>query len=164
MEQGAHNALDTGSNPVGSTMSKLTELRVAIKAQENGILVSRPLFEGRYDLLFDFGSKILRVQVKECSCTKDGNCICVSLSSGSYPRGNKYGKHTKRFYTSDEIDVLIVYTPITGKYYVLEPEIWNKKSYVNLRFKQTVNGQGKKINYAKNYEWGNSNEIFAPMI
>ena len=57
----------------------VAEMAIAHAALELGVGVSRPLGDQRYDLIFDFGAKLLRVQCKWAS--RHGDVVIVRCYS-----------------------------------------------------------------------------------
>ena len=85
----------------------IAETAIAAAATKLGIPVLRPITEhGRYDLAFEIGDRILRVQCKWGGLYENGAVIKVNLtSSWCTPTGYSY-----RPYEEDEIDLLAVYS------------------------------------------------------
>ncbi len=60
----------------------IAELKIATAATVLGVPVLRPMSEhGRYDLCFEIGDRILRVQCKWGGLEDDGSVIKVALQS-----------------------------------------------------------------------------------
>src|SRR3989344_4306213 len=89
---------------------QLAVSKAELRALELGYLPSRPMFDGRYDLIIDNQKELLRVQVKYAN-GKSTN------SSGSVVVKLEYENRNKKFYTyqENEVDVLIVYIPEIDK-------------------------------------------------
>ena len=82
----------------------VAELKIATAATALGVPVLRPMTErGRYDLAFDLGGRILRVQCKWASA--QGDVAVVRLQS-SYLTGRR---EVKAVYDDNEIDAVGVY-------------------------------------------------------
>jgi hypothetical protein len=84
----------------------IAETKIAAAATELGIPVLRPIVEhSRYDLTFEVGDRLLRVQCKWGGLHQDGAIIKVNLmSSWCTPTG-----YERRYYSEDEIDLVAVY-------------------------------------------------------
>jgi prevent-host-death family protein len=114
-----------------------------------GIEVLKPVAEHvRYDLAFDLGDRILRVQCKWARLER--GVVCVNLvgyrltSSGSVR--TKYGAH--------EIDAVAAYCEPLGRVYLLPASETVGRSAVYLRVRPTKNGQRAAINWADDYSLG----------
>jgi hypothetical protein len=83
----------------------IAEAAVIKAAVELGVIVSRPVVECRYDLIFDVASRLLRVQCKWAHC--DGEVIAVRCYS---TRRDATG-FVRRAYDRTEVDVFGVYCP-----------------------------------------------------
>src|SRR5438552_18616345 len=85
----------------------IAELKIATAAIELGIDVLRPMCEGnRYDLVFDLGTRLLRVQCKWAPRQRD--VVLVRLQSSRRCAG---GALRQRPYTEDEIDAVAAFCP-----------------------------------------------------
>src|SRR5919204_3243253 len=91
----------------------IAELAVAQTAVRLGIDVYRPVAEGgRCDLIFDVGTRLLRIQCK-WAC-RYGDVLSVSPVSSRRVTG---GGHLHRGYRHDEIDAIVAYSPDTDRCY-----------------------------------------------
>ena len=78
---------------------------IATEAMKLGVHVLKPLDEHtRYDLIFDVGRRLLRVQCKWAPL--DGDVVTVRLASSRYTSG---GRQIRTPYSSDEIDAVAAY-------------------------------------------------------
>ena len=84
----------------------IAETKIAAAATELGISVLRPIVEhGRYDLAFEIGERILRVQCKWGALDSEGAVIKAFLRTSSLtPSG-----YVRSSYAPDEIDLVAVY-------------------------------------------------------
>ena len=90
------------SNAKGS----VAELEIAAAAVRLGVPVLKPLTErGRYDLVFEIGRRLLRVQCKWAGLAEDRSTIKVRMG-GSRCTPNGYVLSS---YAVDEIDLLAAY-------------------------------------------------------
>ena len=82
----------------------IAEAAITSRAVELGIVVLRPLVEGRrYDLVFDVDHRLYRVQCKWAP--RRGAVILVQLGSCRHtPRG-----YVRSTYSADEVDAIAVY-------------------------------------------------------
>jgi PD-(D/E)XK endonuclease len=79
------------------------EAAIAHAALELGVAVSRPLGDQRYDLIFDVGRSLLRVQCKWAS--RDQDVIVVRCYSSRRTAGGL----VRRVYRSEEVDAFAAY-------------------------------------------------------
>ena len=86
----------------------IAETAIAAAATKLGVSVLRPIVDhARYDLAFEMGGRILRVQCKWGGLHDDGAVIKVSSGARGVRRRVTY----IRRYTEDEIDLVAVYCP-----------------------------------------------------
>jgi hypothetical protein len=126
----------------------IAEAAVTYAAIKLGIGVLKPLSDGhRYDLAFDMGSRLLRVQCKWAA--RRGQVICVPCRTAR--RGlNGYIRST---YSRDEIDLVVGYYAALERCYVLPPELFDGHPMVHLRLAPARNNQLVGIKWARDYEF-----------
>ena len=125
------------------------QAKIAAAAIELGIAVLSPVTEhGRYDLVFDLGAELLRVQCK-WAALRDG-VVRVPLA-GNYltPRG-----YVRSYYTADEIDAVAAYCRDLDQTYLLPIEIIAGMRSFYLRIDPPKNAQRAALNWASKYELG----------
>lgn len=126
-------------------VGNLTELQCITSFYELGYKVSLPYGENsRYDFIADIDGILIRVQVKTCRVKDDGSVI-------SFPCRSTRVNSTKcvhRRYSKDEIDYFCTY--YNNQCYLIPVEECCEEK--KLRFSAPKNNQGKRINYAKDYE------------
>src|SRR5207244_1308585 len=85
----------------------VAEAEIAAAAIRLGIPVLKPLSEhSRYDLVFDLGDRLARIQCKWGRLDRDGDVISVRIGTSRFtPRG-----YVVSCYTTDEIDYVAVYS------------------------------------------------------
>jgi hypothetical protein len=127
----------------------VAECEIASAAVRLGIVVLRPLVEGRrYDLIFDTGPELLRVQCKWGRV--DGNVIMARLATSRHtPAG-----YIRTTYTSAEIDGFAVYCDATRDVYWLPIERFASMTYVHLRLLPARNNQRLGLHFAADYRLG----------
>lgn len=125
----------------------IAELAIAARAAEFGIGVLKPLTEHeRYDLVFDLGHRLLRVQCKWGSLRDE--VIHVRLSRSRHtPRG-----YVVRKYDADEVDAFGVYCGELDRCYLIPVSCVPDQYYVYLRVGPTMNAQKAAINWASKYQ------------
>lgn len=127
----------------------IAEMAVVKRAVEKGWVPSLTVEGQRYDMILDDGNKTYRVQVKHADGKpqeSEGSVVIHMTSSGG-----RYG--TRRTYTENEIDALLVYMPSTDKVYWLSSEVFQGREGITLRLVETKNNQRKGVNFAEDYEW-----------
>ena len=119
-------------------------------ATELGVSVLRPVQEhGRYDLAFEIGDRILRVQCKWGALDEAGAVIKVSLQSCCLtPAG-----YVRTPYGSDEIDLVAVYCGELDRCYLLPSALACGRTSAYLRLVPPKNGQRACINLSSEFEF-----------
>jgi prevent-host-death family protein len=128
----------------------IAEMKIAAAATEIGVPVLRPMTEhGRYDLGFEIGDRILRVQCKWGRLEDDGSVIKVALQSTCLtPAG-----YVRSSYTPDEIDLVAVYCQPIDRCYLLPGGLACGRTSIYLRVVPPRNSQRACINLASDYEF-----------
>src|SRR5688572_13428244 len=91
----------------------IAELAIAHAATELGVSVSKPLGDQRYDLIFDLGDRLLRVQCKWACRYRD-----VVVVRCYRARRNGSGL-VRRVYQRHEVDAFAAYCADLGQCYFL---------------------------------------------
>ena len=126
----------------------IAEAAIGHAAIKLGIDVYRSIVEGgRYDLILDIGTRLLRVQCKWAR-RRDG---VVAVRCYSCRRTANGLLHRK--YTAQEIDAIAAYCPDTNGCYLLPVELVGGRREVSLRLAPTRNGQKHGIRWADDYEF-----------
>ena len=111
-----------------------------------GIDVYRPLSDGgRYDLIFDVGPTLLRVQCKWANQHR-GAVVVRCYSSRRGPKGM-----IVRRYSADEVDVIAAFCLETGCSYLIPPALFGGRRVVHLRVAASDNNQRTGINWAEGF-------------
>ena len=124
----------------------IAETAIAAAAAELGVVVLRPMTEGRrYDLVFDIAHRLYRVQCKWAP--RQGAIINVHLATCRHtPRGYVYST-----YAAEEVDAVAVYCQELKLCYWLPIDVVQGKRAMYLRLRPAANGQQSAINYAERY-------------
>jgi hypothetical protein len=125
----------------------LAVLKVQIRAIEKGAECFMPLdASSRFDMVVYWCGKFYRAQVKYAggTPTKSAGCANVHLRKGD--RG-------ERTYTDEEIDVMLVYVPCVDKVCWFGPEIFHRKTAIQIRYLPAKNGQTLGCVLLDNYVW-----------
>lgn len=139
----------------------IAELEVAAAASKLGIVVFRPIGEGsRYDLIFDLGTRLLRVQCKWAP--RHGDVLTVRCYSNRRAREGL----RRRGYTIDEIDAIAAYCPELDRCYLLPASWLDGRQSVHLRINPARNGQEAALNWAHVFDfasldWSNLQQLGA---
>jgi hypothetical protein len=130
-----------------STKGSIAEAVIAAEAVKLGVVVLRPIVEGRgYDLMFDVDGLLLRVQCKWGS--RKGAVIVSSLrTSRLTPAG-----YVRTTYTAAEINAIALYCADLDRCYLLPIGDVLGQSYLHLRLTPAANHQEAAIRYAAQYE------------
>jgi PD-(D/E)XK endonuclease len=127
----------------------IAEAKLAAAAIELGIAVCLPIGDGcRYDLLFDFGQELMRVQCKWSP--RKGDVIVVRfLTSRLTPNG-----YVRTKYGASEIDAIGVFCPDLDRCYLLPIAEFEGRGFAHLRLTRSRNNQEQGVRMAAQYELG----------
>jgi hypothetical protein len=127
----------------------IAEAKIYAAAVEAGIVVARPLTEGRrYDLIFDIGPRLLRVQCKMAS--RQGDVVVVRATTTRYtPLG-----YVRTKYGPAEVDGIAAYCPDLDACFYVPIEDLDGKAVTHLRLAPTRNGQLAGVTMADRYRLG----------
>ena len=126
----------------------LAVFKVCLAASEKGYIISRPLSDSsRYDLVIDTGKKLLKAQVKYANgkATQSTGSVRVCLEK-------KHGDKVLT-YTSEEIDLLLVYVPRVDKICAFESDDFSGKRNLYIRVVPAKNKQSKGCIFLEDYLW-----------
>ncbi|KKU46121.1 MAG: hypothetical protein UX64_C0012G0006 [Microgenomates group bacterium GW2011_GWC2_46_7] len=135
--------------PTSNWKGQLAVSKAEIRAIELGYTPSRPLMDGRYDMIVDDGKKLWRVQVKYANgkpANTDGS-VAVKLAYETRRRRHVYT------YRAEEVDALVVYIPRLDRVCWFPCEVFTGKKVLCVRITPSLNGQTKKIYHAHDYFW-----------
>jgi hypothetical protein len=125
----------------------IAETAVIHECARLGVPVARPLDDQRYDLIFDLGAKLLRVQCKWAARAGD----VVAIRTRTCRRAREGLIH--RSYGPDEIDAIAAFCIETERCYLLPHELSVDRVMVQLRLGPTKNNQAAGIRWARDYEF-----------
>ncbi len=130
-----------------STKGSIAEAAIAAEAVKLGVVVLRPLVEGRrYDLMFDIDGMLLRVQCRWGNYK--GAVIAAHIGTCRLtPRG-----YVRTTYATSEIDAIGIYCADLDKCYLVPVNDVAGQSYLHLRLTPAANNQELAIKYAATYE------------
>jgi prevent-host-death family protein len=126
----------------------VAEAAIAAAAIKLGVPVMKPLVEHtRYDLIFEIGKRLLRVQCKWAPLR--GDVVTVNLVSSRYTSN---GRQIRTPYTSAEIDVVAAYCEALDECYLITADMFDgMKRGLSLRVAPPRNGQRAQLNWAREY-------------
>jgi prevent-host-death family protein len=129
----------------------VAEAAIAAAAVKLGIEVLRPQLEhGRYDLVFEIGSRFHRIQCKWARLERNGSVIYVQLAGSRHtPAG-----YVRTTYSADEIDAVAVWCDELNECYLLPIDLVAGRVAVHLRLAAPRNGQRAALNWAADYRLG----------
>jgi prevent-host-death family protein len=127
----------------------VAELAIAKEAAKLGLSVLKPMTEHEaYDLAFDLGRRILRVQCKWARRT--GDVVVVNLSRNR--RGP--GGFNRANYTAAEIDAVAAYCDDLDRCFFIPIEAVDGRWSFQLRLSPPRNGQRAALNWAEKFSLG----------
>ena len=125
----------------------IAETAVLHECAKLHVPVAKPLDDQKYDLIFDLGEKLLRVQCKWAARIGD----VVAIRTRTCRRAREGLIH--RMYRPEEIDAIAAFCPDTGCCYLLPHELSVGRAAVQLRLEPTKNNQAAGIRWASDYEF-----------
>jgi len=124
----------------------IAELAIAKAALARRIGVYRPLSDGqRYDLIFDLGARLDRVQCKWAPL--HGDVIVVRM----YSNRRTAGGLRRRAYAPGEIDALAAYCPDLDRCFYIPCDRIEARMQLHLRVAPSRNNQECGVNWAADY-------------
>jgi prevent-host-death family protein len=128
----------------------IAETGIAAAATKLGVPVLRPIVEhGRYDLAFEIGGRLLRVQCKWAALSEDRATIRIHLETQRRTRTGLL----RRQYLPGEIDLLAAYCAELDRCYLLPHDLVVQRRDLHLRVLPPRNGQRACINLASDFEF-----------
>jgi prevent-host-death family protein len=128
----------------------VAEAEIAAAAIGLGVSVLRPQAEhGRYDLAFEVGHELFRVQCKWGRLDQGRSVVIVRVGCSWYsPRG-----YVVTTYDQSEIDLLAAYCGELDRCYLLPAGLVAGKREIYLRLTPPLNAQRASINLAEDFEF-----------
>lgn len=124
----------------------IAESAIVHAATKRGIGVLKPLSDGhRYDLVFDFGDRLARIQCKWAPL--HGDVVVVR----SYSARRTAAGLRRRPYTAQEIDALAVYCHELSRCFYLPADMVGGRHQLGLRVGPSRNNQRRGVNWADDY-------------
>jgi hypothetical protein len=124
----------------------VAELAIAHIAAELGVGVFKPLTDGeRYDLIFDFRPRLVRVQCKWAAVA--GDVLIVRCRSCRRTRAGLL----HRAYTADEVDAIAAYSPELRRGFYVPIDLLGGRSHLQLRIAPSRNNQRFGVDWADDF-------------
>ena len=125
----------------------IAEAAVIFTALDLGVLVSRPLVDVRYDLIFDLRSSLVRIQCKW------GRVVRDVIQVDCYRNRRNADGLLRQYYNPDDVDAFAVYCADVRRCYLIPFGDLPRSASLGLRLGPTRNNQAKRIRWAKDYEF-----------
>jgi hypothetical protein len=124
----------------------IAESAIAHTAIKLGVGVYRPLMEGgRYDLILEVGSALVRTQCKWAPM--HGDVIVVRCYSNRRAREGL----RRRCYTGAEVDCIAAYCPDLDRSYLLPSARFDSRQQIHLRVGAARNNQRVGVTWAEDF-------------
>ncbi len=123
----------------------IAEAAIALAALRLGIAVYRPMSNERYDMIFDIGQALLRVQCKWAK--RRGDAVVVSCHRC---RRDAAGL-VRRNYTPEELDVFAAYCAPLDRCYLIPFDAVPPSGVLHLRLSPARNNQRARIRWASEF-------------
>ena len=128
----------------------IAEAEIAAAAVRLDVPVLRPVSEhGRYDLGFEIGDRLLRVQCKWAALAADESVVVIRVGCSRYTPGG----YIRSSYSESEIDLLAAYCGELDRCYLLPIAAVAGVREIHLRLRPARNAQRACINLAADYEF-----------
>ena len=135
--------------PSPTQKGNIAETAITAEAIRLGIDVLRPVVDGyRYDLVFDTGPKLLRIQCKWARLVDDVVRVCLRTNRTT-PAG-----YVTTTYVAHEIDAFAAWCADLRTCYLLPIEEFAGRTHAYLRLSQAKNNQSLRVHWAASYELG----------
>lgn len=114
---------------------EIAQLKIQLEAARRNIISSIPTTEVSYDILLDSRNNIKRAQIKYCNGVDNKNKNCLRINLCDYGKT----KSKRKYYTSYEIDILLVFVPKLNRILAYNPVFFHKRKriYINLKDKNS---------------------------
>lgn len=127
----------------------IAEAEIAAAAVRLGIPVLRPVQEhGRYDLAFELGGRILRVQCKWASLDREAGVVKMALHTSRHSPTEGY---IRTSYLVGEVDLVAGYCADLDRCYLLPIAMVAGRKAIYLRVSPPKNGQRACINLEQEF-------------
>jgi prevent-host-death family protein len=124
----------------------IAEVAIALEAMKLGVDVLKPIGEhGRYDLAFDLGHRILRVQCK--TAKRRGEVLVINLVSSWHSPGG----YVRNRYEPGEVDLIGAHDHESGSCYLIPFDFVSGMTALQLRLSPPRNGQRASIHFAADH-------------
>jgi hypothetical protein len=125
----------------------VAEAAIALAALELGLGVYRPYGDERCDLVFEVGSRLLRIQCKSASRHED--VIVVRC----YRARRTAAGLLRQYYSNADVDAFAAYCPDVRQCYFIPFAEVPAGATLHLRLGPTRNNQARRIRWATDYDF-----------
>lgn len=126
----------------------VAELAIAREAARLGVGVFKPLTDGeRYDLIFETGSRLDRVQCKYSRLHRD-TVVRRCYSARRAREGLR-----KRTYCAEEVDLIAAYCPELDRCFLACADQFDGRTQLDVRVRPSRNNQRRGIDWAGDFEF-----------
>jgi hypothetical protein len=126
----------------------IAETAIVAHAVRLGIDVYTPVAEGgRYDMIFDVHSQLLRVQCKWAVLA--GDVVIIRC----YSSRRTASGHLRRLYSADEIDAFASYCAELDRAFFLPIDSFTASAAIQLRLSPAKNNQKLGVNWASDFDF-----------
>ena len=126
----------------------VAELAIASEAARLGVGVFKPLTDGeRYDLIFETGSRLYRVQCKYARL--HGDTVVIRCYSTRRAREGL----RKRTYYAEELDLITAYCPELDRCLLASADQFDGRTQLDLRVRPSRNNQRRGINWVDDFDF-----------
>jgi hypothetical protein len=127
----------------------IAEAAIAYQAARHAITVLRPLCEGvRYDLAFDIGDRLVRVQCKWAPVR--GDVVVVGCRTSRRVNGG----YKRTSYTAAEVELIAAYAGDVDRSFLVLPHEFEGHEVLSLRLATARNNQQRGVRWADDYDFG----------
>jgi PD-(D/E)XK endonuclease len=126
----------------------IAEVCIAAMAIRLGVDVYKPMAEGgRYDLIFDVGCKLLRIQCKWAARRKETLIVPCQTSRRSADG------FVRRYYQPHEVDAIAAYSLELDRSFLIPIARVANRPAIALRIAPCRNNQRRRINWAEDFDF-----------
>ena len=126
----------------------IAEAAVTHAAAELGVGVLKPITNGlRYDLIFDIGGQLRRIQVKWARLYSQ--VIIIRCYSARRARDGL----RSRTYAATDVDAVAAWCPDVRRCFLLMPEHFDGRHVFQLRVSPARNNQHLRVNWAEDFDF-----------
>jgi hypothetical protein len=134
----------------------IAESAIVAEAVLLGVSVSRPIAPARYDLIFDLGHALHRVQCKWASL--HGDVVIVRCRTSRRSRAG----YVRTDYTREEVDAIAAYCLELDRCFYFPFASFPPQTAIQLRLSPARNNQRRLVNWADSFELDATLRLLGP--